>query len=122
VKVKNFLFIVFLFVAYFRAFAGLQLEQGEYCFCNKSTNEILVTHFLSDGKELMSCGVLNPYAHASIYNEAMFPWKLPQSFQIEYQDSSGMARTDKLDTTWIKLKKAKEGTVYFIYTPEKSSF
>lgn len=67
----------------------------------------------------MSCGVLNPYQHASIYDEDMFPWTLPQYFQIEYQDSNGVTQTDKLDTTWIKLKKAKQGTVYFVYTPEK---
>ena len=103
----------------FPALATLRLQDGEYCFCNKSTNEILVTRFFGDGKRLMSCGVLNPYQHASVSDLDMFPWTLPQSFQIEYQDSNGVTQTDKLDTAWIKLKKAKQGTVYFIYTPEK---
>jgi hypothetical protein len=119
VKTKIFFLGIFVFAVHFPVFAGLQLKDGEYCFCSTSTNEVLVTRFLSDGKELMSCGALNPYQHASVYNDRMFPWTLPQAFQIEYQNSSGMARTDKLDTTWIKLKKAKEGTVYFIYTPEE---
>ena len=114
----NTLFICFIAFFTFSASARLQLEEGEYCFCNKSTNEVLVMHFFSDGRELMSCSVLNPYQHASISDDRMFPWTLPQSFQIEYRDSNGITQTDKLDTAWIKLKKAKEGTVYFVYTPE----
>ena len=115
----NSVLVCFILSFIFSAAASLQLKDGEYCFCNQSTNEVLVMHFFSDGQELRSCGVLNPYQHASVYDDSMFPWTLPQSFQIEYRDSNGIAQTNQLDTAWIKLKRVKEGTVYFIYTPEK---
>jgi Ankyrin repeats (3 copies) len=115
----NFIFAYFVFFVSFSALAGLRLRDGEYCFCNKSTNEIVVESLLADGKELRSCGVLVPNGHASIYDEDMFPYTLPQVFQIEYQDSDGITHTNKLETSWIKVKKAKDGTIYFVFTPER---
>lgn len=109
----------FVFVCAFPVFAGLRLDDGEYCFCNKSTNGIVVTHFFSGDKELVGCGNLIPDGNASVADVDMFPYTLPQSFQIQYQDSQGTTHTDKLDTAWIKPKKAKDGKIYFIYTPER---
>jgi hypothetical protein len=109
----------FTLILCFSASARLQLKDGEYCFCNKSTNEIAVTHLFADGKELRSCGVLIPNGHASVSDLDMFPYTLPQSFQIEYRDANEATHTNKLDTSWIALKKAKEGTIYFVFTPEQ---
>src|SRR5258708_2409110 len=90
-------FIVFFS---YSAMARLRLDDGDYYFFNKSTNEIVVRHLVSDGKELVCCGVLVPGGRASVSDAYMYPWTLPQFFQIEYQDSGGLTHTDKLDTAW----------------------
>jgi hypothetical protein len=110
----------FVVVCAFPGFAGLRLEDGEICFCNKSTNKIVVTHVLSDGKEsILGCGILIPNGCKSFYDENMFPSTIPQNFQIQYEDSQGITHTDKLDTAWVKPKKAKDGKICFIFTPEQ---
>jgi ankyrin repeat protein len=73
-------------VACFSAQATFRLEDGWFSFCNKSTNQILVRNVYSDGKRLVSCGGLIPNAKATVDDESLWPYKLPQVFQIEYQD------------------------------------
>lgn len=103
------------------AMARLRLEDGEYCFFNMSTNAIVITHLFSDEKELVA-GSADPYQRSSVSDLDMFPYTFPKFFRIEYKDQDGKSHTDQLDTSWIALKKAKRGTIYFIYTPEKNLF
>lgn len=113
-------FISIICVIHFSALATLYLHDGEFYYCNKSTNEIVVTDVVCDGKRtILPCGILVPDGNASIYDSDMFPSHIPRSFEITYQDSQGIKHTNKLDSTWIKIKKAKEGKIYFIFTPEQ---
>jgi len=99
------------------AFAGLRLHDGDIDFINETTNAITVNDVLSDGKESnFDYPWLAPYQGKGFYDVNMFPYTLPKTFQIIYQ-VGGIVQTDKLDTTWIKTKRAKDGTIYFILTP-----
>jgi hypothetical protein len=118
-RTKNF-FVSVICVIHFSAFATLYLHDGEICYCNKSTNEIVVTDVTSDGKKpFLRCGILVPNGHASIYDSDMFPSHIPGSFEITYRDAEGIKHTDKLDSNWIKIKKAKQGKIFFVFTPEQ---
>jgi hypothetical protein len=102
------------------ATAALRLYDGEVCFYNNSTNGILLNAILCDGKERFpSCGILNPDAQPTVYDERMFPFTFPHVFEIHYWDSNRNLITNKLDTGWVKLQKAKLATIYFIFTSKQ---
>ena len=73
----------------------------------------MVKNLLADGKKMLSCGVLSPNGRPGIYDEDMFPYTLPRVFQIEYQDSGGITHTDKLETSWIKIKNSERMDIIY---------
>jgi hypothetical protein len=121
VNLRNATVLLFVFIiSSISATARLRLLEGSYSFVNKSIHAVTVTRLLSDEKVLDHGTSLYPYQSASIMNLDMFPYTLPKSFTVEYEDSDGKWHTDKLDTSWITQKKSKSGEIYFVYTSEQN--
>lgn len=122
-RLNSLIIVSFVVLGSCQAFAGKRLESGSISFDNQSTNVINVTDLLYGNKPSGAhCGYLGPNGGAKSVN--MFPRTIPDSFQIEYRDSSDMMHTEKLDAAMVKKaldanKTAREATIYFVFSSEQ---